>query len=119
MLVMGNAYDLFEKGKGSLERQNFLKAIMALEQAKEREPEKGSIREALAIAYYNHGFYLSAHKNFKKALDIDITNDYAHYGLGLCLVKRGELKRALGHLKMALAMKPDSKIYKEELNKFI
>ena len=116
---MDSAYNLFEKGKGLLERQNFLKAIMVLEQAKEIEPEKGSIREALAIAYYNHGFYLSAQKNFRKALDINIANDYAHYGLGLCLIKRGELKKALGHLKMALAMKPDSEIYKKELDKFI
>ena len=116
---MESAYKLFEKGKNLLKRQNFLKAIMALEQAKKIEPDKGSIREALAIAYYNHGFYQSAQKNFQKALDIDITNDYAHYGLGLCLVKGGKLKKALGHFKMALAMKPDSNIYKEELNKFI
>jgi len=116
---MDSAYKLFEEGKSLLKKQNFLKAIMALEQAKKIEPNKGSIREALAIAYYNHGFYQSAQKNFQKALDIDITNDYAHYGLGLCLVKEGELKKALGHFKMALAMKPDSKMYKEEIGKLI
>ena len=115
---MDSAYNLFEKGKGLLERQNFLKAIMVLEKAKEIEPEKGSIREALARAYYNCGLYSSAKKNFERALDIDITNDYAHYGLGLCLMREGELNRAIGHLKMALAMRPNSKMYKETLEKF-
>lgn len=115
---MSNAYDLFKKGKKLSKEKNYLEAIMFLEKAKEIEPEKGSIREALARAYYNCGLYSSAKKNFERALDIDITNDYAHYGLGLCLMREGELNRAIGHLKMALAMRPNSKMYKETLEKF-
>lgn len=116
---MEDAYNLLEKGKKLSKENRFLEAIMFLEKAKEIEPEKGSIRETLARAYYNSGLYSSAKDNFRKALDIDIANDYAHYGLGLCLIRMGKLNIGLGHLKMALAMKPDSEMYRKTLNKFI
>lgn len=114
---MCGAYDFFEKGKKLLYDKEFLRAIMFLEKAKEIEPQKSSIRESLAQAYYNCGFYDSAKENFEKVLEIDITNDYAHYGLGLCLLKKGKVNRAIGHIKMAIAMKPNFKLYRETLEK--
>jgi len=116
---MENAYYLFKKGKRLVDKGKFLEAIMCLEKAKNTEPGKGSIREVLAISYYNCGFYQPAKKHFIKALELDATNDFAHYGLGLCLIKEGKLNKALGHLKMAKFMKPNSKQYKEMLNRFI
>ncbi len=115
---MTEAYYHYRKGKKLSRKKDFLKAIMHLEKAKSCEPNKGSIREALARAYYNCGFYASAKKNFKKAVDIDAANDFAHYGLSLCLVKEGNIARARGHIKIALSMKPKSKIYKKLAKKF-
>jgi tetratricopeptide (TPR) repeat protein len=91
---------------------------MLLEKAKELEPQKGSIREALATAYYNCGFHESAKKNFLKAVEINATNDFAHYGLALCYIKEGKINIALGHLKMAQAMKPEHKIYGDAVKKY-
>lgn len=91
---------------------------MPLEKAKNLEPEKGSIREVLASAYYNCGLYVSAKKNFIKALEIDAANDFTHYGLGLCLLRENKLNRAMGHLKIAAFMNPGSKKYKKVLEKF-
>jgi len=115
---MSSPYYLFKKGNILAQRGRFLDAIRALEKAKDSEPEKGSIREVLARAYYNCGLYRSAKKNFMKALEIDAANDFAHYGLGLCLIKEKKLNKAVGHLKMASVMKPDSKKYREILKKF-
>ena len=115
---MKNIYNLFVKGRKLAKKGRPLEAIMLLEQAKKHQPQKGSIREELARAYYNCSFYCSAKKEFKKALDIDAANDYAHYGLGLCLLKEGKFSNALGHFKIALAMKPNSKVYKESLSKY-
>jgi len=112
------AYRLFTKGKRLSKNKKFLKAIMLLEEAKKIEPEKGSIREELAMAYYNCGLHSSAKNNFIKALDIDITNDYAHYGLGLCLIKEGSLDKGLGHIKIASAMNPRHKIYRNAVEKY-
>jgi len=114
---MSNTYYLFKKGKKLAERGKFLDAVMVLEKAKDCEPEKGSIREVLASAYYNCGFYKSAKKNFVKALEIDAANDFAHYGLGMCLIKEKDLNKAVGHFKIAYAMKPGYEKYKEILKK--
>jgi len=115
---MSSAYCLFKEGKKLTESGKFLEAIMFLEKAKKYEPEKGSIREVLASAYYNCGFYRYAKKNFIRALEIDAANDFAHYGLGLCLIKEKKLTKAVGHLKIAFFMKPNSKKYKEILGRF-
>jgi tetratricopeptide (TPR) repeat protein len=116
---MKDAYYFFKKGKILAQRGKFLDAIMMLEKAKDFEPEKGSIREVLASAYYNCGFYASAKNNFLAALKIDAANDFAHYGLGLCLVRENKLNRAVGHFKIAAVMNPGLKKYKKALEKFI
>jgi tetratricopeptide (TPR) repeat protein len=113
-----NAYELFIESKKLTKDKDFLKAIMLLEKAKKLEPQKGSIREALATAYYNCGFHESAKKNFLKAIEIDATNDFTHYGLALCYIKEGKINIALGHLKMAQAMKPEHKIYRDAVKKY-
>jgi tetratricopeptide (TPR) repeat protein len=114
---MKGAYYFFKKGKLLSKKGKLLDAIMILEKAKDLEPKKGSIREVLACAYYNCGLYHSAGKNFIKALEIDATNDFAHYGLGMCLIKENKINQAAGHLKMASVMKPCSKKYKEILKR--
>ncbi len=116
-LQMKDAYNSFQKAKRLIEKGKFLEAAMLLEAAKSLEPKKGSIREALAISYYNCGLHRSAKKNFAIALDIDATNDFAHYGLGLCLLKEREIKKAVGHFKIARSMKPGSILYQKILKK--
>ncbi len=113
-----NAYELFLEGKKYVLENEYLKAIMLFEEAVKIEPKKGSIREALALSYYNCGLYDSAKINFKKALEIDLSNDFAHYGLGLCLIKEGKFSKAFGHLKIALAMKPKSILYSNTIKKY-
>lgn len=114
---MLSAYYFFKKGKLLSQKGKFLDAIMILERAKDLEPKKGSIRETLACAYYNCGFYSSAKKNFIKALEIDAANDFAHYGLGMCLIRERKISQAAGHLKMAFMMRPSSKKYKDILKR--
>jgi tetratricopeptide (TPR) repeat protein len=113
-----NAYELFSRGKTLVKKKKNLKAIMLFEKAKDIEPEKGSIREALARAYYNCGLYSSAKEHFSKAIKIDASNDYAYFGLGLCLIKEGKFKTAMGHLKIAASMQPENEIYKNTVKKY-
>lgn len=113
-----DTYNLFAKGKKLAKENEHLKAVMLFEKAKKLEPEKGSIREALAFSYYKCGLYSSAKENFLKAISIDAANDYAHYGLGLCLLKEGKINKALGHLKIAMAMKPDNIFYSKAVKKY-
>lgn len=113
-----NAYELFFEGKKLAGRNEHLKAVMLFEEAIILEPQKGSIREMLALSYYNCGLHESARKHFEKALEIDLSNDFAHYGLGLCLMKEGKITSAFSHLKIALAMKPANPTYCEAIKKY-
>ena len=115
---MEGAYSLFIKAKEHMDKNDFLSASLLLEKALEYEPEKGSIREALGICYYNMGFYSSSKGHFDKAIEIDAVNDFAHYGMGLCLIKERKINRALGYLKIASFMKPGSEVYRKALKRF-
>jgi hypothetical protein len=44
-------------------------------------------------------------------------NDYAHFGLGLCLLRQGDRIGARGHLKLAVAMRPHNEDYRQALER--
>jgi len=111
----GEAYRRFQEGSRLLETGNAHAAIIPLERARALEPEKGSIREALARAYFRSGRIDAAREEFEKVVDLDPVNDYAHFGLGLCLLRRGDRDAARGHLKLATIMRPDAEEYQAAL----
>lgn len=111
------AYGLLKRGRQLLEEGHPHQAVIVLERASRQEPHKTSIREALARALYNSGQTRRAGEEFARVVEQDPSNDYAHFGLGLCHARLGERQRALGHLKMAVAMRPDSAEYRRALTR--
>ncbi|HLJ09003.1 MAG TPA: tetratricopeptide repeat protein [Acidimicrobiia bacterium] len=111
----GEAYSRFQEGSRLLDSGNTHAAVVALERARELEPEKGSIREALARAYFRSQRVEAARAEFEKVLELDPVNDYAHFGLGLCLLRSGDRDGARGHLKIATIMRPDEEAYQDAL----
>ncbi|HEV3475192.1 MAG TPA: tetratricopeptide repeat protein [Actinomycetota bacterium] len=101
-----NVYNLYERGQAFLANGHPHQAVVVLERAAAADPEKGSIREALARALYMTGRWSRAATEFAKAVDIDPVNHYAHFGLGLACAKTGDRTRAVAHLKLAVAMEP-------------
>ena len=91
--------------------------MIALEQAVQAAPGHGSVREALGRAYYGAGRPADARAEFAEALEIDPANDYAHFGLALCLARVGERVLAVGHLRLALAMRPEVAAYRQALDR--
>lgn len=112
---MSDAYQAFQDGLALLGEGRLHEAIPHLEQARDLEPEKGSIREALARSYFRTRQVSRARAEFQKALEIDPANDYAHYGVGRCLLHAGDRVGARRHLKMAVAMRPESEDYRSAL----
>ncbi|RJQ52336.1 MAG: hypothetical protein C4521_10705 [Actinobacteria bacterium] len=106
------AYALLQKGRHLLETNNPAQAAHVLERAHRLEPDKQSILEPLAIATYNFGRYEQALDYFSMLVELNPSNSYAHFGLGLSLKKTGSMARARGHLKMACAMEPGSELFK-------
>ncbi len=110
-----SAYDLFSRGLGFLTEGHPHQAAMLLGRAKLLEPDKGSIREALGRALFMAGRALRARREFAKAVQIEPANDYAHFGLALACERTGQLARAIGHVKLAIAMRPGVEHYERAL----
>jgi Flp pilus assembly protein TadD len=114
---MESAYEAFQEGSRLLASQNAHAAVIALERARDLEPDQGSVRETLARAYYRTGRFPAAGAEFARAVELDPVNDYAHFGLGLSLLKQGDRLGARRHLKLAVAMRPDKADYRDALEK--
>ncbi len=108
-------YALFKKGTELLEAGYPAHAAVLLERVKDHYPRKGSVREALGRAYFNCKKFSKAKEEFEASIDIDPTNHYAHYGLGLSSFQLGERRLAIKHLKIAVALDGDEK-YREALS---
>ena len=109
------AYALFARGSRFLADGHPHQAAMLLSRARLMEPEKASIREALARALYMSGRSAWARREFAKAVQIDPVNDYAHFGLALACERTGQRTRAIAHLKLAIAMRPGAEEYRQAL----
>lgn len=119
MAFTNEAYERFTEGQALLASANPHAAAVALERARDLEPEKGSIREALARSYFGTRRFAEAEAEFAKALELDPVNDYAHFGVGLCRLRVGDHAGARGHLRLATAMRPESADYQAALARTI
>jgi Flp pilus assembly protein TadD len=100
------AYDAFQEGSRLLASGDAHAASIALERARDLEPDQGSIRETLGRAYFRTARYALARDEFALTIELDPVNDYAHFGLGLALARLGDLPAARRHLKLAVVMRP-------------
>jgi tetratricopeptide (TPR) repeat protein len=111
-----DTYELYQRGRAHLQRGDNAQAMVSLEKAKRREPDKASIREALGLAYLRLRRYSEAAAEFEHILEAAPANDYAHYCLGRCLSRMGEEGLAAGHYKLAFLLRPEVEYYKEAVD---
>ena len=104
-------YDLYRRGSELLERGDFAAAAIPLERARQLEPDKTSIREALGRAYFRSGRFGPAAQEFEAVVERAPVNDFAHFCLGKALVKTGRLREARRHAVLAAGMRPDRADY--------
>jgi tetratricopeptide (TPR) repeat protein len=109
------AYELLQRGHELLRERHNAQAAVVLERASRAEPGKGSILEALARAYYDSGQTGRAAEAFEALLEVDPSAHYGHLGLGLSLERLGRLSEARTHLRLAVAMNPESVTYRRAL----
>jgi Flp pilus assembly protein TadD len=110
-----DAYTAYQEGSRLLAAGSLHAAALLLARARDLEPEKGSIREALARAYFGTGRFAAAEAEFRAALDIDPVNDYAYFGVGVCRLRAGDSVGARRNLHLAAAMRPDNDDYRQAL----
>ena len=75
------AYDLYARGRALLRDGHPHQAAMLLGKAKLLEPEKASIREALGRALFLSGRWRRARREFAKVVQLNPSDDYAHFAL--------------------------------------
>jgi Flp pilus assembly protein TadD len=112
---MESAYELFKSGTRLLEDGDFHAAAVPLARARDLEPDKTSIREALGRALFRSQRYEQAAAEFEAVVDRAPTNDFALFCLGRSLQLLGRHKEARHPLALASNMRPERKDYRKYL----
>ena len=110
-----SAYDLLRRGQALLASRHHAQAAIVLERADRLEPSKASILEALGRAYFNSNQPERARATFEQMLEIDPSAHYAHFALGQSLKRLGRRDEAGTHLRLAVALSPETELYRNAL----
>ena len=109
---MDSAYELFQNGTRLLEDGDFHAATIPLARARDLEPDKASIREALGRALFGSRRYAEAAAEFGEVVEIAPTNDYALFCLGRSLQLLGRHTEARKPLALACCLRPERADYR-------
>ena len=78
----GDAYAWYQRGVELLGKRSPAAAAQLLERAADAEPASRMVREALARAQFDAGWYELAAGNFRMIVEASPADDYANFGLG-------------------------------------
>jgi Flp pilus assembly protein TadD len=109
---MDDVYDLYQRGMALLEDGHFHQAVIPLQKARDLDPEKTSIREALGRAYFRSRHFEDAAIEFAAVVERAPTNDYALFCLGRALMESGRPGDARKPLTLAAGLRPDRRDYR-------
>ncbi|HEY8638188.1 MAG TPA: tetratricopeptide repeat protein [Solirubrobacteraceae bacterium] len=109
---MEHVYDLYQRGTALLDGGDFHAATVPLSRARDLEPDKASIREALGRALFHAQRYEAAAAEFEAIVDHEPTNDFALFCLGRSLQLLGRHQEARHPLALAAQLKPHRMDYR-------
>ena len=110
---MESAYEYFKRGSTLLEQHDFHAAVVPLTRARDLEPDKTSVREALGRAFFGAQRYEQARQEFQAVVERAPTNDYALFCLGRSLQQLGRHAEARHPLALASNLQPQRRDYRE------
>lgn len=111
----GDPVQWFRRAEHLLESGNPEAALVLLERVAGLEPESSSVQEARARALFDAGRLDESAAAFEAILARSPDNDYAHFGLGMCLWRQHAFVRARDELAMAFVMRPNRADYARAL----
>ena len=107
-----SVYELFQNGTRLLEDGDCHAAVVPLARARDLDPEKTSIREALGRALFGSRRYSEAAAEFSEIVERAPTNDYALFCLGRSLQLMGRHAEARRPLALASTLRPERADYR-------
>jgi Flp pilus assembly protein TadD len=113
LVSVEDVYDLYQRGIELLEGGHHHQAAVPLARARDLEPDKTSVREALGRALFHTQHYEEAAAEFQAVIDRAPTNDYALFCLGRCLQLMGRHAEARKPLALAACLQPGRRDYRE------
>jgi len=111
-MTSDDVYELFQSGTRLLEGRDYHAAAVPLTRARDLEPDKASIREALGRALFGAQRYAEAAAEFGAIVDCAPTNDYALFCLGRSLQQLGRHSEARKPLTLACCLRPERRDYR-------
>jgi len=112
MESMESVYDLYQRGRELLRHGDYQAAIVPLTRARDLEPGKTSIREALGRALFHAQRYERAASEFEAVVRAAPTDDYALFCLGRSLQLLGRHREAARALALACSLRPGREDYR-------
>jgi Flp pilus assembly protein TadD len=107
-----SVYDLYQRGLNLLDHGDHQAAIVPLKKARDREPDKASIREALGRALFHAQHYEGAAAEFHAVASRTPTNHYAQFCLGRAMQLLGRHREACTPLALACSLAPERADYR-------
>jgi tetratricopeptide (TPR) repeat protein len=112
-----DVYELFQNGTRLLEERDYHAAAVPLARARDLEPDKASIREALGRALFGAQRYAAAAAEFEAVVEQAPVNDYALFCLGRSLQLLGRHGEARKPLALACCLRPERRDYRRYLDR--
>ncbi|HEY2637651.1 MAG TPA: tetratricopeptide repeat protein [Solirubrobacteraceae bacterium] len=109
---MDDVYELYRRGSELLASHDYHQAAIPLSRARDLEPEKTSIREALGRACFHAQRYEEARAEFAAVVERAPTNDFALFCLGRSLQMLGRHAEARRPLALASNLRPERSDYR-------
>lgn len=107
-----DVYTLYTQGMELLDTGDHHQAAVPLTRARDLDPEKTSIREALGRALFHVQRYEEAAAEFAAVVERAPTNDYALFCLGRALQQLGRHAEARRPLAQAAGLRPERSDYR-------
>ena len=98
--------DYYDEGVDLLAEGKFHEALTSLRLALKENPGDTVVLQQIAIAYTRIGMTDEAAKTYRHVLQKEPKASGAHYGLAFLLIRAGQSKDAIAHLKAFLASPP-------------
>ncbi|RFU41414.1 tetratricopeptide repeat protein [Actinomadura logoneensis] len=99
-----NTYEEFQRAQMFFEARDYISAARLLAPVAEAEPGNGAVAELLARAYFHSAQLGRAEDAFRRLIEIDPCNGWAHEALARTLERRNRREEAARYRKLAVAM---------------